>query len=305
VTEPDLQSRSFAKINLNLRILGKRTDGYHEIDTILQTVSLHDDITFTRRTDQQIILSCDDPTIPTDQSNLIVKAAANLQQRFANTTGFDISLIKRIPAQGGLGGASSNAAVTVMALNKLWQLGLTNEAELLKPLGSDIPFFLSGGTARAQGTGTIISSLPDVPKLYLIIITPNARVSTPIAYALLNSPSLTTQESLSILSSSFTEPTFSNLNQMALQNDFEGVIFEIEPEIRRAKEALLDSGAQGGLLAGSGSSVFGLFKNEDTRERALANLKCEQGWRVFSCETISRDEYSKSYLSGPRYFTHS
>jgi 4-diphosphocytidyl-2-C-methyl-D-erythritol kinase len=304
--EPDLQCRSFAKINLGLRILGKRPDGYHEIDTILQTVSLHDDITFTRRTDQQILLSCDDPTIPTGQSNLIIKAAASIQQRFAQTTGVDISLTKRIPAQGGLGGASSNAAITVIALNTLWKLELQNAEieQFLRPLGSDVPFFLSGGTARAQGTGTVISSLPDVSLSYLIIVTPNARVSTPTAYASLNAPSLTTQESLSILSSSFVEPSFGDSNPTALHNDFEGVIFEIEPEIRRAKEALLDSGAQGGLLAGSGSSVFGLFENEDAREQASADLKREQGWRVFSCKTISRDTYLSSLISsGSRYLS--
>ncbi|HEY6802674.1 MAG TPA: 4-(cytidine 5'-diphospho)-2-C-methyl-D-erythritol kinase [Pyrinomonadaceae bacterium] len=302
MTQPHLNYKSFAKINLSLRILGKRPDGYHEIDTILQTISLHDDITFTHRTDQQIVLTCDDPTIPTDQTNLIIKAAASIQQR--RPKGVDISLTKRIPAQGGLGGASANAAITVIGLNTLWNLELQNNEieELLKPLGSDVPFFLSGGTARAQGTGTLISSLPDAPKLYLIVITPNAKVSTPVAYASLNAPSLTTQESLSILSSSFAEPSFEDFNQTALHNDFEGVIFEIEPEIRRAKEALLDSGAQGGLLAGSGSSVFGLFENADARERALVNLKCERGWRVFSCETISRDTYSRSLISsGSRY----
>jgi len=184
-------------------------------------------------------------------------------------------------------------------LSELWELDLSKEdiRTVFSTLGSDVPFFLSGGTARAVGTGTEIIPLPDISKTHLIIVTPNAKVSTPVAYAALKAPSLTTQGSVSILSSSFAEPSFKELNSAALHNDFEGVIFEIEPEIRRAKQALLDSGAKGGLLAGSGSSVFGIFEDEEAREQALATLKCEQGWQVFSCETISRAAYLKSLIS--------
>ena len=306
LSDSQLICRSYAKLNLTLQILGKRQDGYHEIDTVLQTISLHDEIRFTSRTDGQIHLHCDDPEIPTDHQNLIVKAANMLRKYSSEIRGVNIRLSKKIPAQGGLGGASSNAAVSVIALNQLWDLRLTQDEMVSTSanLGSDVPFFLSGGTARAQGTGTVISDLPDFPGTPLIVITPNAKVSTPLAYAALKAPSLTTQGSVSILSSSFAGPSSVRFTSEALHNDFEEVIFEIEPEIGRAKQALLDSGAQGGLLAGSGSSVFGLYENKDARERALASLKCEQGWRVFSCETISREGYSKSLISsGSRYFT--
>ena len=294
-----LKCPSFAKINLGLRILGKRADGYHEIDTVLQTISLHDDLTFSLRDDQKILLRCDDPDIPTDDTNLIVRAASLLKDRSPESIGADIQLTKRIPTQGGLGGASSNAAVTLLALNHLWRRGLNmNQLQGIgRELGSDVPFFLFGGLAHATGTGNNVSILPESKKLHLILVTPNAKVSTAAAYAALKAPSLTTTGSVSILSSSFAEPTLGNSDQWALENDFEGVIFEIEPEIRRAKMALLDAGAQGGLLAGSGSSVFGIFGNKDARERALADLKRESGWRVFSCETISRDEYSESLSS--------
>ena len=210
-----------------------------------------------------------------------------------------VQLTKRIPAQGGLGGASSNAAVTLLALNQLWRIGLDHGRlqELASQLGSDVPFFFWGGSARAEGTGTVISMLPDEPKSYLIVVTPNARVSTSAAYTALNSPSLTTKGSVSILSSSFADPAFSDRDQRALYNDFEGVIFEIEPEIERAKLALLEAGAQGGLLAGSGSSVFGTFEKEAERERALTVLRRETGWQVFSCNTISRAEYCEALNS--------
>ena len=299
MNEAVLQVKASAKINWSLRVLGKRSDGYHEIDSVLQTVSLHDDLTFSHREDSQIILNTDAPDVPHDDTNLIIKAAYALRDFGGVGLGVDVHLTKRIPAQGGLGGASSNAAVTLLALNHLWQLGLQFDdlESIAKRLGSDVPFFLTGGTARATGTGSTITRLPDVEKRHLLIVTPNARVSTPAAYAALKAPSLTTHGSASILSSSFAEPIPGDFDQRALTNDFEGVIFEIEPEIKRVKLALLDAGAQGGLLAGSGSSVFGIFDGKDARERALADLKLEKGWRVFSCETISRQEYSQGLRS--------
>jgi 4-diphosphocytidyl-2-C-methyl-D-erythritol kinase len=299
MNETVLHLKSFAKINWTLRILGKRSDGYHEINTVLQTVSLHDEIEFKCREDSQVIVHTNSPGIPRDDTNLIVKAANALRNFAGLRLGVDVQLQKRIPAQGGLGGASSNAAVTLLALNQLWQSGL-NPDELQTiggGLGSDVPFFFTGGTARATGTGSTIQALEDVDKNYLLVVTPKARVSTPAAYSALKAASLTTTGSTSILSSSFAGLISSDLNQWALNNDFEGVIFEIEPEIKRAQRALFDAGAQGGLLAGSGSSVFGIFESKEARERALADLKLEKGWQVFSCESISRAEYLESLKS--------
>ena len=285
---------SFAKINWFLRILGKRPDGYHEIETVLQTISLHDEITFKVETDDGLLsLTCDDPSIPTSDENLIIRAANALRDQ--RSYGADITLKKRIPAQGGLGGASSNAAVTLLALNKLWRGGeLTIDPAFL---GADVPFFLSGGQCLATGTGTDLKPLPDGPKQYLIVVTPNARVSTAKAYASLNAGSLTTSESDSILSRSPADMLFAGSGPWTLQNDFEGVIFEIEPEIERAKLALLGAGARGALLAGSGSSVFGVVDDEVARDRVLDNLKCEAGWQVFPCETLSREEYVRAMNS--------
>ena len=290
---------SFAKINPRLHVLGKRADGYHEIETVLQTVSLHDDIVFSKRTDGQVALSCDVAGIPTDESNLIVQAAAVLREKSGKSLGVDIQLIKRIPAKGGLGGASSNAAIALLGLNEIWELGFSPEElkAIGSRLGSDVPFFFHGGTACATGVGKDISPVSDAEKRFLLLVTPGVGISTAAAYEALKSPSLTTLGSVSILSSSFAGLVSSDSSQWALKNDFEGVIFEIEPEVKRAKMALFEAGAQGGLLAGSGSSVFGIFPNEDAREKASKNLKCEQGWRVFSCETISRKEYFKGLIS--------
>jgi 4-diphosphocytidyl-2-C-methyl-D-erythritol kinase len=288
-----LKLPSFAKINWTLRILGKRPDGYHEVFTVLQSISLSDEITFELRDEPGVSLSCDDPEIPVDDSNLIVKAAKALE----GDQGVRIHLSKKIPAKGGLGGASSNAAVTLLALNQLFnrQYRSTDLLRIAAGLGADVPFFLIGGCAEGRGIGAEISELPESKKQYLIVITPNATVSTADAYA-----SLTTPDSASILSSSFAGPLSGDSGQWSLHNDFEVVIFEIEPEIERVKVALLDAGARGALLAGSGSSVFGIFDDEAARDQALGNLRCEAGWRVFPCHTISRAEYLQAM--GPSGF---
>jgi 4-diphosphocytidyl-2-C-methyl-D-erythritol kinase len=290
---------SFAKINWILRVLGKRPDGYHEVVTVLQTISLRDELTIQLSEDGPIRITCDDPTIPTDNSNLILKAAFLLEECRQDWFGAEINLRKRIPAQGGLGGASSNAAVALLAINHLWKGGYIAVEEMMDPacLGADVPFFFHGGRCVATGTGTDLTPLPNGPKQHLIVITPNAKVSTAEAYKSLNAASLTTSESASILSSSLADLDSADSTQWRLRNDFERVIFEIEPEIERAKNALLDAGAWGALLAGSGSSVFGAFNNEAARDRGLENLKCEAGWRVFSCETISREEYFRAMNS--------
>ena len=295
-----LKLPSFAKINWTLRIFGRRPDGYHEVATILQSISLCDELTFELRGDQEIRLTCDDPNIPLDKSNLIVKAAQALQQR---GQGVSVHLGKKIPTKAGLGGASSNAAVTLLALNELWRRGLTHTdlLNIASELGADVPFFLIGGSAEGTGTGTDLRSVPDVEQKQLIVITPNATVATADAYTSLNRGSLTTSESASILSSSFARPVMGDSGQWSLHNDFEVAIFEIEPEIRRAKMALLDAGARGALLAGSGSSVFGIFYDEAARDRALVKLRSETGWRVFSCRTLSRAEYLQAMM-GPSGF---
>jgi 4-diphosphocytidyl-2-C-methyl-D-erythritol kinase len=284
-----LKLPSFAKINWTLHVLGKRRDGYHEIATVLQSISLCDEISFDLRDDDEIRLTCDDPAIPTDETNLIVKAARAVR----STGGVNINLVKKIPAKGGLGGGSSNAAITLLALNKLWRLGLSDQnfREMGAQLGADVLFFFDGGTAIGTGIGTQLERVPDGVRQWLIVVTPTASVSTATAYAALNAPSLTTSESIPILASSFTEPLCGDSSQWSLHNDFEGVIFEIEPEIRRAKVALLDAGAHGALLAGSGSSVFGVFSDQAARNQALDNLRCEAGWRAFACHTLSRSEY--------------
>lgn len=289
---------SFAKINWHLRVLNKRSDGFHELVTVFQTVSLRDELTFVRREDGELSLACDDVTLPTDEKNIVVRAAKSLRDSFQLELGADIELVKRIPSRAGLGGGSSNAAIALLGLAILWELNSRELAVIAATLGADVPFFLVGGRALGQGTGTIISPLPDIAKTYLIIVSPNATVSTEFAYSALDARTLTSIKVDPILAVSSADLALSDSDQWPLHNDFEAVIFDMEPEIERAKVALLDSGARGALLAGSGACVFGIFATDAARQNAIKYLKCEPGWRVFTCETLSRDEYSRQMGEG-------
>jgi 4-diphosphocytidyl-2-C-methyl-D-erythritol kinase len=284
---------AYAKINWTLHVLGQRADGYHELQTVFQTVTLCDRLTFTHRADDSITLKCDAPGIPLDESNLVVRAARALQRRYEIKQGATITLEKNIPAAGGLGGGSSDAAMTLIGLAHLWRVETTKQEleELGAKIGADVPFFFTGGTALGTGLGTEISALADAPASHLLIIKPDAQVSTAEAYKALNAPALTKAKGNIILSSSRPHAQISDSLHHNLRNDFEPVIYGLHPEILRARDALLRAGARAALLTGSGASVYGVFDNPETRERAAATLRTEAAWRLFKCEALSRADY--------------
>lgn len=287
---------SFAKINWSLRIFGKRPDNFHEIRTTLQTISLHDRISFELSEGEQVALTCSDAEIPTDDRNLVVRAAHALQDRYSIGKGARIQLEKNIPAEAGLGGGSSNAAVALLALAHLWQID-TNANDLItiaSGIGADVPFFLFGGSMLGTGTGTTLAAWPDSGAHQLIIIAPSASVSTRDAYAALQAAPLTSDTSEFILSSSQNAVVSDDSPPWLgsdFANDFESVIFDIYPEIGRAKDLLLAAGAKVALMTGSGSSVFGIFADKKSQQQALEKIQCEEGWRIFPCVTVSRNEY--------------
>jgi len=284
---------AFAKINLGLRVQGRRPDGYHEIRTVFQTVSLRDRLSFQATNDGKLGLVCSDPGIPTDESNLVLRAASALRERFGVRQGARVELEKMIPAGGGLGGGSSDAAVALAALVTLWEIE-TDGGELAKigaRLGADVPFFLHGGTALGTGTGTEIRPLEDAPKMHLVVVAPGVHVSTAEAYKALGAPALTKVEPLVNLSVSRTEADFPDSLCGVWSNDFEAVVVRLYPEIGRARERLVETGAERVMLSGSGSSVFGVFESNGEAGRAGAALQGESCWRVFACESLTRAEY--------------
>lgn len=290
---------SFAKVNLSLRVLGRRGDGYHEIRTILQTITLNDTITFEALDTVRLELLCDNSAIPTDERNLVHKAAMSLSRRYGGNRGARIHLEKRIPSGGGLGGGSSNAAVTLLALSNLWELPttLSELSALAAELGADIPFFLTGGGALGTGTGATISPLADVDTLYLVVVTPRIEISTAQAYAALNAPQcdfLTNSGSMSILSGSHTTANIDLLHADAWRNDFESVILQMYPQTEAARTRLLQLGAQRAMLSGSGASVFGIF-DKAGQARAYRELQRTTDWQVFSCETLDGKAYQTAF----------
>jgi 4-diphosphocytidyl-2-C-methyl-D-erythritol kinase len=288
---------SFAKINWALHVLGRRPDNYHELRTIFQTVTLHDRLQIRLCAGERIDIECDArEAIPVDESNLIYRAAVALKKRYGIRKGVGFRLEKRIPAGGGLGGGSSNAAMALVGLAHLWRIetSIGELAELGAGLGADVPFFFTGGTAQGEGLGTKVLPLADVAETHLLIVTPGVRVLTADAYKALSAPALTKANGDIILSISRADAQFPDLLPYYLHNDFERVVLRLEPEIERAKMALGLAGARLSLLAGSGASVFGIFDNREAQERAASMLSLEKGWQVFSCKTLGRDAYREA-----------
>jgi 4-diphosphocytidyl-2-C-methyl-D-erythritol kinase len=288
--------QSFAKINWVLRVLGLRQDGFHELSTIFQTITLHDELRFAARADEQLQLTCNWPEIPLGERNLIVRAGRALQEKYGVRKGASIHLEKNIPVEAGLGGGSSNAAVAMLGLARLWQTEVSKSEleEIGARLGADVPFFLTGGTALGTGLGAAVKPMNETAFRHLIIVKPEARVSTAEAYKSLRARALTKADSDTILSISRADEQNWDSHPDALHNDFEPVVLRMKPEIERAKCALLKSGASGALLAGSGSSVFGVFDNQEAQEHAFEELKREKAWRIFGCATLARGEYLKA-----------
>jgi len=284
---------SFAKINWTLRVLGKRFDGFHELFTVFQTVSLHDTISF--KASDELELTCDDPTVPTDGRNFMLKGAAILRARYGVRKGAALHLEKRIPSPGGLGGGSSNAAIALIGLTRLWELDESIDLHAITAeVGSDSRFFLFGGTALGTGRGEEIEPVEDKTAPHLLIVTPPAKVSTRDAYDGLNAPTLTTHERESTLTVCRNEAKSLDLLQSALTNDFERSVFSAFPEIERVKNTLIELGAVNAALSGSGGSVFAVFDKKETRQTAEKALDHESTWRKFAVSTISRSEYREA-----------
>lgn len=289
MTTSPLRARSFAKINLALSVLGRRTDGYHEIQTIFQSIDLCDEIEFWPS--PRLELRCENLPGISPEDNLVWKAANALASTTACGRGARITLRKIIPAGSGLGGGSSNAAATLLGLCRFWQIEEqgTDLFSLAAGLGSDVPFFLGGGTALGSGRGEKIHPLPDFPSGHLVVIFPGIHVSTAEAYESLNLGLTSSVEGHRI--HRFCGQLQEGRNCLAeIFNDFEASVLRAYPPIVEAKRFLKERGSIATLLSGSGSSVFGFFSDEESAF-AVAREKARETWRVFPAKTLSRAEY--------------
>ena len=260
-----MQVRAYAKINWALRVTGKRADGYHDIETLFQTISLHDTLTIAVRS-SQFTVRTDDPSIPTDDSNLVIRALKAIGQPA------EVELQKRIPAGGGLGGGSSDAAAVLMAFDR-------PDPAIALSLGSDVPFFLVGGTACATGRGEVLTPLPRVAPVPLLLLMPDERVSTAEAYGSLQrfSPPLGVDRYRSMIADDLLS------HSAELTNDFEEPIFARLPQLRSLKKRLLESRAAWAAMTGSGSTIVGAFRSQSQRDKAAATFT---DVRAVTCETV-------------------
>jgi 4-diphosphocytidyl-2-C-methyl-D-erythritol kinase len=296
-----VQVRSLAKINLDLRVLHKRPDGYHDLRTIFQTISLADTIDITYSPGRTKIDINGNLNIP---DNLIAKATDSVLAATRKTARIGFVFSKRIPLGAGLGGGSSNAAAVLLALPRMLGKPLPTEKliELAASLGSDVPFFLLGGAAVGLGRGTELYPLPDLPAFPSLLITPGIHVSTPEAYRAL-ARSEATPDTAPILA---FQSLVSRLpdSRLECQNDFETVVFRQHPQLESIREKLLKLGARPALMSGSGSTVFGIFAKKDLRDRAAQAMRREfAGDQVHSVQLVSRSRYNAMWrrqLAGVR-----
>lgn len=282
---------AFAKVNLDLRVLGVRADGYHDLKTVFQSLALADRVT-VRPARGPFVLTCDAPAVPADHRNLVWKAAVLLWQfaRLGRTgpRGVAIHLEKRIPAEAGLGGGSADAAVTLMALNRFWALGLDGAtlSRLGARLGADVPFFLVGGTALGLGRGDDIYPLTDLPRASVVLVRPAFGVSTADAYRWHDESVQRPRPRPAARPLPANWPAWAQ----SLQNDLELAVVARHPAIARIRQQLVRAGAVSAAMSGSGSAVFGLFDRPETARQAARGL-ARPDWMVTTTRTLTRAQY--------------
>jgi 4-diphosphocytidyl-2-C-methyl-D-erythritol kinase len=275
--------RTSAKVNLTLEVLGKREDGYHELATIMQSVDLWDRLAAEPADGLSLVTS--DPTLPTDEENLVMRAARLLREEAGVTAGARMRLDKQIPIAAGLGGGSSDAAAALWALNRLW--GLRWPAQRLRGLaerlGMDVPFFLGKGRALATGRGERLAPLPAPGGLALVLVNPNFPLATRDVYQRVPAdwsaePAGARRMAAALRSRSARQVAG------ALVNNLETVVEPMVPAIRRMKAALLAAGALGAVMSGSGPTVFGVARSFD-HARAIRRRVTRAGWSVWAVRT--------------------
>lgn len=290
--------RAHAKINLSLRVLGRRPDGYHDLETVFQALMLHDTLDFEVRAGP-FALACDTGGVPLDDRNLVWQAARSVWNRAGrggDPAGALVRLRKRIPMQGGLGGGSSNAAAALVAFASLWlpdaEADPATLGHMAAAIGADVRFFLCGGTALGLDRGDRVLPLADVEPRHVVLVFPPFGVSTPAAYGWLDEARAGGRADLQA-GGGVSMPGGVHL---AVHNELEPPVAARHPEIGQARDALLASGAEAAAMSGSGSTVFGLFRERGQAARAAGALR-GNGWRTLLTRTASRRQSSPARWS--------
>ena len=279
-----LRLKSPAKVNLRLEILRRRDDGYHELRTVLQKISLYDTLSVSLKKEKGISIATDHPSLPIGRGNLVYQAAEMILKKSEYKGGLHIDLRKEIPMGAGLGGGSSNAATTLKALNQLLEIGIPAK-ELMKmglDIGTDVPFFLSQGAAVATGIGERLRKI-ELPDLWYVLINPKFEVSTRWAYQNF----ILTKRDFHFNLQGFVK-TPEEISYL-LWNDLEGVVSHKYPQIEGMKKMLFSVGAIGAVMTGSGPTVFGVFSGKREAEKAFKKLELKvrrRGWIILKTHSL-------------------
>jgi len=283
----ELHLNAYAKVNLALNVLDKREDGYHEVETVLHTIALHDLITL-RETGEGINVTTDGEALPAGAANLVYRAATLLREQYSVPRPVEIEVQKRIPVAAGLGGGSADAAMTLMGLAQMWKLRLDGRElhALAARLGSDVPFFLDGGSAVARGRGERVLPLPPLPTTWVVLARPRVSVLTEWAYRHLQPTGITRRPDVPTLVEAVRRRDVPAVGRL-LGNVFEEFIAGRHPIVSDVKARILGGEAYGAAMTGTGPTVFGLMANEAAARRVADDLGTIQDLDVFVTRTFA------------------
>lgn len=290
--EHTLTLKALAKINLGLDVLGRRDNGYHDVRMVMQTIYLYDNVTLTRTEKPGIQVETNLSYLPIDENNIAYKAAKLLIDEFDIREGVHIKLEKRIPVAAGMAGGSSNAAAVLVGMNRMFDLGLS-QSELMNrgvALGADVPYCVMRGTALAEGIGEKLSSLPPMPKCYILVAKPAVSVSTKLVYETLDAKEIVEHPDIDGLLQGLEEQDLSKIAS-SMGNVLESVTIERYPIIEAIKDAMKEAGALNAMMSGSGPTVFGIFDNRKVAKDAwykLRNMDCAKQVYLANVHNVRR-----------------
>lgn len=265
--------KAYAKINLGLDVTGKLPNGYHEVRMIMQSVGIYDELTLTR-TDSDITIATDESELPTNEDNLIYKAAKLMFDTYSIKGGLHIQLSKNIPIAAGMAGGSTDAAATMKGINRLYQLNIPTQ-ELMKisvSVGADVPYCILGGTALAEGIGEVLTPLAPAPSCHLLVAKPDINVSTKYVYEHLDASETLSHPDIDGIVDAINMGSLQGIIDR-LGNVLETVTVEAYPIISDLKKQMLELGAAGSLMSGSGPTVFGIYTDEKSAQNAYEHIK--------------------------------
>lgn len=274
-----VRQRAYGKINLALNVGDTRPDGFHEVSMIMQSVSVWDEITLEKRNDETITLECNLPFLGANEKNIAYRAALLMQQTYG-TGGFHIRLFKKIPIAAGMAGGSADAAAVIKGVNRLYNLGLSMEEmmELGARLGSDIPFCLLGGTCLATGRGEKLQRILPMRETHVALVKPNFGISTPWSYSHFDPEKAVKKADIPAMIEAIGKGDLDEVCAL-MANQLEAAALEEYPVIGQIEQDLVELGATGAMMTGSGPTVFGLFKKYETAREAVRRCKARYPWK--------------------------